>query len=123
LFFLIFFDVCHIAMQARRAFYGKLPHHPWRSFRMTRTIAGLILAFLLTISGISPALSADAPQPTTQEQAQMESMKEFIQANPDCKEFTDQCSVCTLSDGKAECSTPKIACVKQVYQCSAPASK
>lgn len=90
---------------------------------MTRTIAGLILPFLLVISGISPALSADAPQPTTQEQTQVESMKEFIQANPDCKEFTDQCSICTLTDGKAECSTPQIACVKQAYQCSAPASK
>ncbi|QND50410.1 hypothetical protein HB780_32410 [Rhizobium lusitanum] len=90
---------------------------------MTRTIAALILPFLLLISGISPAFSADAPQPATEEQARMESMKEFIQTNPDCKEFTDQCSICTLADGKAECSTPQIACVKQAYQCTAPAKK
>ncbi|MBB3609048.1 hypothetical protein [Rhizobium sp. BK602] len=50
-------------------------------------------------------------------------MKEFMQTNPDCKEFTDQCSICTVADGKAECSTPQIACVKQAYQCTAPASK
>nr|WP_184357388.1 hypothetical protein [Rhizobium sp. BK602] len=90
---------------------------------MTRTIAGLILPFLLAISSISPAFSADTPQPPTEEQARMESMKEFMQTNPDCKEFTDQCSICTVADGKAECSTPQIACVKQAYQCTAPASK
>lgn len=90
---------------------------------MTRTVAGLILPFLLAIAGVSPAFSADTPQPPTEDQAQMESMKEFMQANPDCKEFTDQCSICTVTDGKAGCSTPQIACVKQAYQCTAPASK
>lgn len=90
---------------------------------MTRTIAAMILQFLLVISGASPAFSEDAAQPPTEDQAQMQSMKEFMQANPDCKEFTDQCSVCTLADGKAECSTPQIACIKQAYQCTVPGSK
>lgn len=43
-------------------------------------------------------------------------MKNFVDANPDCLEFNDQCSVCSLTGGVAECSSPKIACVKGEYR-------
>ncbi len=50
-------------------------------------------------------------------------MKDFLQANSDCREFTDSCSYCVVTDGRAECSTPQIACVKKEYQCTARSGK
>ena len=51
-------------------------------------------------------------------EARVESLKDFILANPDCLEVTDQCSVCLIVDGEADCSVPKIACIKKPYQCT-----
>jgi hypothetical protein len=79
------------------------------------------MSLLLAASGASPAFSADAVQATGAEQTQMESMKDFMHTNPDCQQFTDQCSICAVVDGKAQCSTPQIACVKKAYQCTARA--
>lgn len=47
-----------------------------------------------------------------------ESMADFMKRNPDCMEFSDQCSICAVVDGKAACSTPKIACIKKPYVCT-----
>jgi len=52
------------------------------------------------------------------EQAAAESMADFMKSNPQCMEFSDQCSVCAVVDGKAACSTPKIACIKKPYVCT-----
>ncbi|CCM76561.1 hypothetical protein [Rhizobium mesoamericanum] len=46
------------------------------------------------------------------------SMADFMKSNPDCTEFSDQCSICAVVDGKAACSTPKIACIKKPYICT-----
>jgi hypothetical protein len=86
---------------------------------MTAMLRNFLLPLLLAASS---AFAADAP-PATQDQstrdpAAMESMADFLKTNPDCTEFTDQCSVCKVTDGKAECSTPQIACVKKAYECS-----
>ncbi|MFS8112897.1 hypothetical protein QD460_14345 [Rhizobium jaguaris] len=79
------------------------------------------LPILFVIAGISPAVCEDAGQATTA--ADIESMKDFMHANPDCQQFTDQCSICAVVDGKAQCSTPQIACVKKAYQCTIPPSQ
>ncbi|WP_088695283.1 MULTISPECIES: hypothetical protein [unclassified Rhizobium] len=47
-----------------------------------------------------------------------QSMADFMNRNPDCTEFGDQCSICAVVDGKAACSTPKIACIKAPYVCT-----
>ncbi|RAX38996.1 hypothetical protein [Rhizobium tropici] len=78
---------------------------------------------LLTVS-VSPALCDDAkPAEPAESAADMQSMKDFLQANPDCREFNDSCSYCIVTDGRADCSTPQIACVKKAYQCTARSGK
>ncbi|WP_431319987.1 hypothetical protein [Rhizobium sp. YTU87027] len=47
-----------------------------------------------------------------------QSMADFMNRNPDCMEFSDQCSICAVVDGKAACSTPSIACIKAPYVCT-----
>jgi hypothetical protein len=76
------------------------------------------IALLAVIAGPSTVFSADRVEIRGVEQEQAASMKDFLHANPDCREFNDQCSFCAVSDGKAECSTPQTACVKQPYQCT-----
>lgn len=79
-----------------------------------------IFSLLLLIGSVSPALCDDTQQPApTENVAEMQSMKDFLQANPDCRQFTDSCSYCVVTEGSAECSTPQIACVKKAYQCTA----
>ncbi|MBB3453684.1 hypothetical protein FHT86_001940 [Rhizobium sp. BK313] len=90
---------------------------------MTWTTLRFISLLLLATVGPVPAYSADPVQTPEGEQTRMESMKDFMRANPDCQQFTDQCSFCTVADGKAQCSTPQIACIKQAYQCTLPPSK
>ncbi|MGE6786318.1 hypothetical protein ACQKGL_27735 [Ensifer adhaerens] len=51
------------------------------------------------------------------------SIEVFLKANPDCLEFTDQCSHCAVVNGVAECSTAEIACVKREKQCTKRAGK
>ncbi|GEO84108.1 MULTISPECIES: hypothetical protein [Alphaproteobacteria] len=48
----------------------------------------------------------------------MRSMREFLIKEPDCAEFTDQCSICKVKDGLPVCSTPSTACIKAAYTCT-----
>ena len=50
--------------------------------------------------------------------AGLQSMQAFLRETPGCIEFTDQCSVCRLVEGKAMCSTPSTACIKKGYVCT-----
>ncbi|SCB22821.1 hypothetical protein [Rhizobium multihospitium] len=85
---------------------------------------GFIFSLLLLIVSAAPALCDDAqPSPPAETTADMQSMKDFLQANPDCREFNDSCSYCVVTNGQAECSTPQIACVKKAYQCAARSGK
>lgn len=70
---------------------------------------------VLLVAGPSPAFSET--ESVNQEQAS--SIEAFLRANPKCLEFNDQCSFCLVSEGRAECSTPQIACIKQPYRCTA----
>lgn len=65
------------------------------------------------------ASSAATAEPVATEQ----SMADFMKGNPDCVEFNDQCSICTVVDAKANCSTPKIACIKKPYVCTRRSDK
>ncbi|KAA1177786.1 hypothetical protein FP026_21500 [Rhizobium tropici] len=83
-----------------------------------------IFSLLLLIVGVSPALCDDAkPAEPAERVVDMQSMKDFLQTNPDCREFNDSCSYCVVTDGQANCSTPQIACVKKAYQCTAGSGK
>ncbi|MFK0163883.1 hypothetical protein [Rhizobium sp. NPDC090279] len=85
---------------------------------------GFIFSLLLLIASAAPVLCDDAqPAPPAGKAAEMQSMKDFLQANPDCREFNDSCSYCVATDGQADCSTPQIACVKKAYQCTARSGK
>ncbi|WP_077960820.1 hypothetical protein [Ensifer adhaerens] len=84
------------------------------------------LCLALAMAGMTVAHAADtagaAAVPETQ-QTENASLQAFIKANPDCLEFTDQCSHCAVVNGVAECSTAEIACIKQENQCTRRAGK
>ncbi|MDL2400904.1 hypothetical protein [Rhizobium mayense] len=90
---------------------------------MRSTALGLISLLAFASLSATAAFSADAATTNETAPAPMQSMQDFMQANPDCQQFTDQCSICAVVDGKAQCSTPQIACVKQAYQCTVPPGK
>jgi len=49
------------------------------------------------------------------------SLKEFLTANPNCAEATDQCRSCVIFDtSKASCSVIGIACQPQSWSCREP---
>ncbi len=79
------------------------------------------LCLAIAMAGIAAAHAADtpvadaAPEPRQTENA---SLRDFIRANPDCLEFTDQCSHCVVVNGVAECSTVEIACIKRENRCT-----
>lgn len=81
------------------------------------------LSAAFVVAGGTAVLSADAGATRRTEQVQGGSMSEFVQDNPDCLEFNDQCSFCVVVDGAVECSTPQIACVKQKNACTKRASR
>ncbi|AVA21071.1 hypothetical protein NXC24_CH01408 [Rhizobium sp. NXC24] len=83
----------------------------------------MISSLALAVLCATAAFSADTVTTIEATPVPMESMRDFLQANPDCQQFTDQCSICTVANGKAECSTPQIACVKKAYQCTARAKQ
>ena len=85
----------------------------------------LVLTLLLTLACASPAFCDDATTqpPPTDKAVDMQSMKDFLEANPDCSEFNDSCSICRVADGQPLCSTPQIACVKKPYQCTVRSGK
>ncbi|WP_338122485.1 hypothetical protein [Agrobacterium salinitolerans] len=47
-------------------------------------------------------------------------MAEFVRDNPSCVDFTDGCSVCTVTDGKIVCSAPRIQCQVKALTCTRP---
>jgi hypothetical protein len=88
------------------------------------SMRSLIFSLPFLIGLASPALCDDAqPTPPADRVVDMQSMKDFLQANADCREFNDSCSYCVVTDGQANCSTPQIACVKKAYQCTARSGK
>ncbi|MBK5571430.1 hypothetical protein [Ensifer sp. SSB1] len=84
------------------------------SFRVT-------LCLVIAVAGMVTAHAADIPiEEAVPKPRQIEnaSLQDFIKANPDCLEFTDQCSHCVVLNGVAECSTAEIACVKRENHCT-----
>lgn len=98
----------------------------WEEQGMKRSSFRVALFLALAVAGMSTARAADmpgadaAPQPQQTENA---SLRDFIKANPDCLEFTDQCSHCAVINGVAECSTAEIACIKRENRCTRRASR
>lgn len=78
---------------------------------MPSAVAPLIFSVLLCVCLAAPqavAGSSDAQQ----------DMQGFLDAHPDCAEFTDQCSFCRRDGNAVICSTPTIACIKKDYVCT-----
>lgn len=48
----------------------------------------------------------------------LHSMRDFLDAQPNCLEFTDQCSICRRDGEAVMCSTPSTACIKKDYACT-----
>lgn len=46
-----------------------------------------------------------------------QSLAEHIRDDPACRQYNDGCSICLIKDGKAECSTPTIACTITGWVC------
>lgn len=79
------------------------------------------LCLALAMAGMTVTHAADMPDAdatATPQQTQDASLQDFIKANPDCVEFTDQCSHCVVANGVAECSTAEIACIKRENYCT-----
>ena len=89
------------------------------SFRVGLCLAIALAGLPMARAADTPAVDA-VPEPRQSENA---SLEDFIKANPDCLEFTDQCSHCAVVNGVAECSTVEIACIKRENQCTRRASK
>lgn len=77
--------------------------------------AWLTMVFLLMVTQMSPSVAAGL---TKAEANASISLQEFVQANPDCIDFTDQCSICSQQSGELVCSTPKIACIQKELSCT-----
>ncbi|PZU87415.1 MAG: hypothetical protein DI528_07250 [Shinella sp.] len=74
-------------------------------------VAGILAMALASLFAIGPAAAEDAAQV-------QRDMKAFLKEEPACAEFTDQCSICKVENGKAICSTPSIACIRKDYACT-----
>ena len=72
----------------------------------------LMVLFGLLLSGPGLAQGKIAPG----------SLQNLIQADPACRQFNDGCSICIVVDGRAECSTPAIACIATGWTCAAKAA-
>lgn len=83
--------------------------------RAMNVICVLALAITLNSYGNGAALADEDPTSSNPEQP---SMGEFITRNPKCPEITDSCSVCKIENGIANCSLPKIACIKKEWICT-----
>jgi hypothetical protein len=57
---------------------------------------------------------AKPPAPSSDPQ-----LLDYARSNPSCNGFTDLCQTCIrTADQSVKCSTPGIACVKQVWTCT-----
>ncbi|MFS8121232.1 hypothetical protein QD336_02300 [Rhizobium sp. BR 250] len=87
-----------------------------RALRVGRSPASCLFAavFLLLPAFVFPYQAAaddKAPQNAA-------TMAEFVRDNPSCLDFTDGCSVCTVTDGKIICSAPRIQCQVKELTCT-----
>ncbi len=76
-----------------------------------------LYSVLFLVSGAVLLLAANSTV-ADERVASEQSMADFMKGNPDCMEFSDQCSLCAVVGGKTACSTPKIACIKAPYVCT-----
>ena len=79
------------------------------------SLSGFTRCYVLAATAVLLLIANSA---MADEQAAAESMADFMKSNPQCMEFSDQCSICAVVDGKAACSTAKIACIKKPYVCT-----
>lgn len=63
-----------------------------------------------------------APQAVAGSSDAQQGIQGFLDAHPDCAEFTDQCSFCRRDGDALICSTPTIACIKKAYVCTRKAT-
>jgi len=78
--------------------------------RWLRTIA--VVGALSGTAGAEEAAKVEAPVPDSP-------LAEFARTNPSCMSFTDDCQTCVRTLPQSiQCSTPGIACIRQVWRCT-----
>ena len=80
----------------------------------------LVRGFIFVVFGWLPVfafphLAAMADDNASENAA---SMTEFVRDNPSCIDFTDGCSVCTVTEGNIVCSAPRIQCQVKPLTCT-----
>lgn len=84
---------------------------------MPRTVAPLSVIFSVFL-----CVCLAAPQAVAGSSDAQQNMQGFLDAHPDCLEFTDQCSFCRRDGEAVTCSTPSTACIKKDYACTRKAA-
>jgi hypothetical protein len=46
-----------------------------------------------------------------------ETLLDLMRAHPECRQFSDGCSICRVENGTASCSAPAIACIRTGWAC------
>ena len=78
---------------------------------------------LIAIAVGIPLAASAAAEGTNAGSRDRTSLGELIASSPECTQFNDGCSICSVRNGEAICSTPGIACVAKGWACAAEASK
>jgi len=81
-----------------------------------------VVAPLSAVFSVLLCVCLAAPQAVAGSSDAQQNMRGFLDAHPDCTEFTDQCSFCRRDGDAVTCSTPTIACIKKDYVCTRQAT-
>ena len=88
-----------------------------------RVRAGAIAVAVALALGLAGAARAQAPSsplplpPPVETEAELGALARFLVENAGCREMTNACQVCQVTEGRIACTTPGIACVKQEWRC------
>jgi hypothetical protein len=67
-------------------------------------------AVLITVFGLAQPVLADAFRAPKLRVGAPTSIQAYGKQNPTCLEWTNGCVICVSENGRAQCSTPGIAC-------------
>ncbi len=76
-----------------------------------------LLAALTVFAALQAPALADAFRTPRLKTGPAVSVQGYAQQNPSCREWTNGCVLCVADDGRAQCSTPGIACVPAGITC------
>jgi hypothetical protein len=77
----------------------------------------MLLGALAIIAACQTQAFADAFRTPPLKTGPAVSVQGYAKQNPGCREWTNGCILCVIDDGRAQCSTPGIACVPAGITC------